>query len=291
MVGVLFFASCCGHKPPPQVGYWGETKPMSEVVARVNQNNLAIPSLYARHTMQADLYDPGRKKSFYVNTSGNLLMRKPRDLLLRGRHDLAGEIFAIGSTEERFWFSVYEGDATQWWGHYRNIGKDCMAEMPVRPDLIGEVLGITNIPTNFLEAPFPTMRFNHEQDVYMIVWNARLADRFYAQREVWYDRSTFRPRAVFLYDYNGRLLVRAFLMAHEPVEMADRPRESWPVIATEYRFLFPGTKPEIKASTMTLKLSEPALVSSTGQPKPGAIRFTEDPKVNTVIQVDEACDK
>src|SRR5688500_1572334 len=90
LLGVLFFGACCGHRPPQQIGYWGETLPMREVVDRVNQNNLSIPSLYARHSMEADLFDPGRKKSFFVNTSGNLLMRKPRDLLLRGKHDLAG---------------------------------------------------------------------------------------------------------------------------------------------------------------------------------------------------------
>ena len=287
LAALLMFASCCGHPPKKQEGYWGPTLPMKDLVQRVNANNSSIPTLYSRHSIQADLFDPGRGKSYYVNSSGDLFLRKPRELLLRGRHDLAGKIFEIGSTNEIFWFTMYEGEATRWWGNYRNLGKPCMQEMPVRPDLIGEVLGITDIPTNFLEAPFPTMRFNHEQDVYMLIWNARLSDRFYAQKEIWYDRKTFHPRAVFLYDENGRLLVRAFLLAHAQMEIPGQPREQWPFIATEYRFLFPG----IKASTMTLKLSDMALVSKTGHPRAGTIVFKDDPEVSKVIQVDEACEK
>jgi len=42
---------------------------------------------------------------------------------------------------------------------------------------------------------------------------------------------------------------------------------------------------------MLLKLSDMALVSKTGHPKAGTIVFKDDPEVNKVIQVDEACEK
>jgi len=285
-LAILFFASCCTHPPKPPVGYWGPTDPMTMVVAKVNANNSAIPTLYARQEIQADLYDKSRNKSFYVNSSGDVFLRKPRELLLRGRHDLAGKIFEIGSTDEVFWFTVYGNQDERYWGHYRNLGKPCMEEMPVRPDLIGEVLGITEINTNLLEPPFPTMRFNHDADAYMLIWNARLPTQYYAEKEIWYDRKTLLPLKVIIYDFNGRVLVRANLSNHRPVEVANQPKENWPKIATNYSLMFPQSK-----STMVLKLSDMALVSKTGHPRAGTIVFKDDPEVSKVIQVDAACEK
>src|SRR5213078_2893906 len=193
LTALLVFASCCTHAPPKQERYWGPTDSMTMVVAKINANNAAIPTLYARQEIQADLYDKSRNKSFYVNSSGTVFLRKPSELLMIGKHDLAGDIFQIGSTEDVFWFTVYGNQDERYWGHYRNLGKPCMEEMPVRPDLIGEVLGIGEIQTNFLEPPFPTMRFNHDADAYMLVWNARLPTQYYAEREIWYDRKTYLP--------------------------------------------------------------------------------------------------
>jgi len=286
LIALCISASCCGHAPPKQEGCWGPTVSMSELVARINANNKAIPTLYARQEILANLYDKSRNKSFYVNSSGDIFLRKPRELLLRGRHDLAGKIFEIGSTDEVFWFTVYGKQDERYWGYYRNLGKPCMQEMPVRPDLIGEVLGISDIPMDFLNAPFPTMRFNHDQCAYMITWNARLPDRFYSQKEIWYDYKTYLPVKVVIYDFDGRVLVRANLSNHRPVEVQGAAQETWPRIATIYSLMFPASK-----STMTLKLSDMALLSKTGHPRAGTIVFKDDPEVSKVIQVDEACEK
>ena len=107
LIALLVFASSCGHKPPPQQGCWEPTVSMSELVAHINANTRGIPTLYARQEIQADLYDKSRNKSFYVNSSGYVYLRKPRELLLQGKHDLAGKIFEIGSTDEIFWFTIY----------------------------------------------------------------------------------------------------------------------------------------------------------------------------------------
>jgi len=286
LIALVVFGAGCTHTTKQPIGYWGVTEPMSKVVAQVNANNSAIPTLYARQEIQADLYDKSRNKSFYVNSSGDVFLRKPRELLLRGRHDLAGKIFEIGSSDDVFWFTVYGNQDERYWGHYKNLGKPCMEEMPVRPDLIGEVLGISAINTNLLEPPFPTMRFNHDADAYMLVWNARLPTQYYAEKEIWYDRKTYLPLKVIIYDFDGRVLVRANLTNHRGVEVADQPKENWPRIATNYSLMFPQSK-----STMVLKLSDMALVSKTGHPKAGTIVFKDDPEVSKVIQVDQACEK
>ena len=42
------------------------------------------------------------------------------------------------------------------------------------------------------------MRFNHEQDAYMFVWSVKGVDRWYAYKEIWYDRVSKMPRLVRL---------------------------------------------------------------------------------------------
>src|SRR5580765_5356187 len=87
LIALVVFGAGCTHTTKQPIGYWGVTEPMSKVVAQVNANNSAIPTLYARQEIQAALYDKSRNKSFYVNSSGDVFLRKPRELLLRGRHD------------------------------------------------------------------------------------------------------------------------------------------------------------------------------------------------------------
>src|SRR5947207_2928673 len=66
---LFIFSAGCAHTTKQPQGYWGPTKSLNEVVAQVNANNWAIPTLYARQEIQADLYDRSRNKSFYVNSS------------------------------------------------------------------------------------------------------------------------------------------------------------------------------------------------------------------------------
>jgi hypothetical protein len=176
-------------------------------------------------------------------------------------------------------------DPSQWWGHYRNVGKPCAETIPIRPDLIGEVLGIGQINTDLLQSPAPVLRFNNDLDVYMFVWSAKLADRWVAEKEVWYDRKTLKPLKVLLFDTNGRIVLRADLSGHQAIEVPGTGAESWPQIATVYDLFFPETR-----STMKLKLSDMALNTKTGHPKEGTIAFREEADVK-VIQIDEACEK
>lgn len=287
LAGALGLCSC-GPKVQPKPVYDGPTLTLPQLVEQINRNNQALPSLYARHSFEGEFVDPRSKKQRFLNGSGDLFLLKPRDLLFRAKKDPVGQIFKMGSDAERFWFVVTEGDEGMWWGHHRNAGKPCMTDMPVRPDLVGEVLGISDIPTNLVDPPFPTLRYNSDADAYMVLWNERAGDRWFVEKEIWYDRATLTPRLVLLFDRNGRILLRAYLKKHQAVEIKDKPRESWPKIATVYDLFFPQTK-----STMKIELSDIALKTATGQPKPGMIRFPEDVEVpeNKVVQIDADCEK
>ncbi len=276
----------CVPKVETPPGYFGPTEPIQEVVRRINENNRAIPTLYARHYIEANIQDPVTKKTQFINAGGDLFVRKPRELYLRARKDPVS-VFELGSTQDRYWLTVFMDQGRHWWGWHRNAEKECARGMPVRPDLLGEVLGIGDINRDLLELPAPTMRFNNDADVYMLLWHQAKDDHWIPQKEVWVDRQTKRPRKVLLFDQNGRIILRANLARHVQVELKDKPREQWPWIASDLQVYFPETQ-----STMTIQLSEVALTTKNGNPKEGTIRFPEDPDVPSShqTQIDKACE-
>ena len=263
--------------------YTGPTLPLSDVIHRINENNRQLPTLFARHEIEADIVENG--KSRFINANGTLFVRKPRELWLRGEK-VIDKIFEMGSTPDAYWFTVYANENTRWWGHYRNVGKPCSKDIAIRPDLIGEVLSITDVNTNLAEWPAPTLRYNNDLDVYMVQWHSPLPNRLITEREVYYDRATLRPLKVILFDPNGRPVLRANLSNHQAVELEGVAKEQWPQIATHYDLLFPET-----GSKMTMRLTSVELRSSTGHPREGTIRFKDDPEVVKEIQLDEACEK
>jgi hypothetical protein len=285
LVVTIAGAGCGGPaKGKPPRAYWGVTLPMTDVVQRINQNNQEIPTLWASHSYKATVVDENKKTHTFTG-DGALLYRGPREMRLIGNKEFVGTIFEVGSTNDRFWLKLVPEVDTMWWGNYRNLGRPCAQQIPLRPDLVVEVLGVGVINTNFTALPAPTMRFNHERDAYMFVWNAPMPDRWVAVREVWYDRATLRPKLVMLYDADGRVVVRAELDKHRPVEVKDLPRERWPLIAGEYRLFFPDN-----GTTMELDLRE-IMLNKRGSP-PRGLAFP-DPRragVDRVIQIDEACE-
>lgn len=277
----------CINRPvarPPGDWYRGPTEPMRDVVQRINQNNQELPTLWASHGYKATVVDDGGKAHTFTG-DGALLYRGPREMRLIGNKEFVGTIFEIGTTPDRFWLKLVPEVETMWWGNFRNLGKPCAEPIPLRPDLVVEVLGVGVINTDFTALPAPTMRFNHERDVYMFVWNAPLRDRWSAIKEVWYDRQTMRPSLVMLYDADGRVLVRAELRNHRTVEVDGLPRERWPQIAGEFRLYFPDN-----GTRMELDLRE-VMLNKRGSP-PRGLAFP-DPRragVQRVVQIDEACE-
>ncbi|CAA9395436.1 MAG: hypothetical protein AVDCRST_MAG64-1512 [uncultured Phycisphaerae bacterium] len=292
----LAFASIltgCGPRARVAAGgtagpYTGPTQTMAEVVNEINANNGALPTLWARHYFEANLVDADGRRQF-VNGEGVLLYKQPRGMRLVGTKAAAGNVFEIGSDEERYWLSMTPPNdrSRMWWGWYRNLGKPCVdtRSLPIRPDLVLQVLGVATIDTNFMAPPVPTMRFNGDPnaDAYVFVWNVPLGDRWAAQKEIWYDRATKRPRLVVLFDDHGRVVLRARLLNHRRLEIDGVPPERSPEVARRYELFFPDT-----GSTMTFDLDEVA-PERRGVPTRRGIAFPENPKVDEVIQLDEAC--
>jgi hypothetical protein len=281
--GFWFSLSGCIHSrcPPKQI-YNGRTDPMAKVVAAVNTNNAGIQTIWSDHTFAAEIHDD-KGRAHRVDGDGVLLFRKTPDhadeLLLQGSA-VIGQIFEIGSTagsDAQYWVAVVPEVATEWWGHYRNLGKPCSKTVPIRPDLVMEVLGVSDIDTNFMQPPIPTMRFNSDEAVYMLTFNVPAGNRWIVQKEIWYDVHTKLPRNVLLFDENGRVQLRAYLTNHKVLDGTDNKR-----IATHYDLFFPETR-----DWMIFDLKNPKLTKK-GLPRPGTISRRPIADVREV-QLDEDC--
>lgn len=283
LAGVAVIASMsalggCARDLAKPRGYFGPTLALHGLVDGINQNNQKLPTLWSTIGFEANIVDD-KGKAHFVNGDGVLLYRKPGEMRLIGQKP-GTTLFEMGSTPERYWLTMIPETDTMWWGHYRNLNKPGSQPIPLRPDLVMEVLGIANQPANLLEAPAPSMRFNNDADAYMVVWSEPRGDHQVAVKEVWYDRQTLRPILVVLFDPNGRIILRAYLSKHEKIALADVPREQWPEVATQFDLLFPDSR-----STLSLTLKSPKL-NKNNIPNAGSIRFPENPGVSNIIQID-----
>jgi hypothetical protein len=272
------------NRPRP---YYGETLPMAAVVERINANNSKLPTLRAHiEDFEAVYFDEEKHRHEEV-FSGTLLYRAPRDALITGSKGPAFRVLEIGSNQDIYWVVARSpGPDTAWWGRYKFLGAKCAEAPPIRPDLVVEVLGVSTINPDFNQLPVPIMRFNHAADAYMLIWSKRSEnnDRWVAIKEVWYDRATLLPRAVVLFDENGRVTLEATLSKHLAVETPNIPREQWPKVASEYRLYFPPSQ-----SRLLMRLTDTVL-KYKGLPNDATFRFNPGSvDVSKVIQLDEAC--
>jgi hypothetical protein len=201
---------------------------------------------------------------------------------------LGTPLFEMGSNADDYWLIIPELKKA-WWGHHRNDGKPCVQGLPIRPDLLVEVLGVSTNNINLLERPVPVMRFNHDDDSYMFVWHDRLPDRWYATKEIWYDRATLSPKLVLLYDTRGRVILKAKLSNPKPINIPEIPQARWPKMATRYDLQFPESKAgltvEIADAKLTTRTKRKVIVPNNNT-FATPTEWAEDLKV---IQVDKGC--
>jgi hypothetical protein len=276
-ITLLVVVGACDKNKPVSNPYFGPTLPLDQLIDQINQRNARVESVWADGSFEATLIDPDSKHLTTGSGDVILLYMPPKNLRLVGRV-LGNRIFEIGSNQDRYWFISYDKTDTMWWGYHRLVDPKGTGVLPVRPDLMAEVLGVGPINSDLLKEPFPVVRFNNDQRAYMLTWQVLLSDRWVVQKEVWYDVQTLLPRLVLLFDQNGRVVLRAYLSGYREVQGYE------PVLqmASEYDLFFPES-----GSTFLIRLSE-LRRESTGVPTPRSFNFPgQNAGVSKVIQVDE----
>jgi hypothetical protein len=277
---MLVFAGCFARNHPVKehIVYEGPTEPISTVVQKINQNNQRISTLWGTGNFDCWVRDDKGKTHHFGGDNLLLAYRKPTDLRLVGQQTGIGRMFDVGSNSDRYWLWIPMEIDTMWWGDYANAAASNFGGIPIRPDLLAEVLGVNNINPDLRRQPLPVMRFNNDQDAYMITFNVMLPDRMIVQKEVWYDRQTFLPRLVTFFDDNGRIVLRAYLTEHQ--HLNNDP--SAPQVATNYDlyFLQTGTK-------LVFKLRE-VKESNKNVPNDRTFRFPGEDAAGKTYRVDQS---
>ncbi len=251
---------------------------MELVVDSINHNSQRIPTLWSQLNFTATLVDPDKHTKNTIAGDGTLMYARPLSLLLDGNKDIAGLVFQLGSNNSDYWVKIRSSadSFNYYWGSYANLGKPGSATMPIRPDMVLEVLGISLYPSNFLHQPVPVMRFDNGADAYIFDLNVIALDRWETREEIWYDRASKLPIKVILYEADGRAVLKADLSQHTPVVTPGIPREQWPKIARHYDLFFPDTGSQITFDF----LNDPELrhEGRHGQPAPNTSSFRrQDP--------------
>jgi hypothetical protein len=249
-VAVLFIAAalvtgCNGRGvDPPGRKYVSpsETLSLAELVAALNERSAQIESLYLEGSLssgaggfEARLREGRDQPERFVNGEITAMYLAPNRLRLRGNKDIAGLVFDLGTDGERFWMHL-PTEGQLYYGTFAGLDPEAARQLPIRPDRVLEVLGVSPIDTDLLAAPVPMLRYNPDSDVYMLTWAEPLdgpPPRWSVVKEVWYDRETLLPRVVILFDEGGDPVVRAYLSQHQPIGGEDGPR-----IASYYDLYF-----------------------------------------------------
>lgn len=264
-------ANCPKQRPP----YDRPTESMTAVVRAINDNNAKIKTIRASHTFEATLVDD-KGKSHTFSGDGYLLFSKPDNLLLTAGGII--KFFEIGMNDERYWFTAYPDEvSTQWWGEKSKLNDQGAKQIPIRPDLLLEVLGVNEIEENFLQPPVPVMRVNNDAWAYMLVWSRPVGNRWAAVKEVWYDIQTRQPKLVLLFDINGRIILRAYLSNPTPIQGTTA------TMPGKYDLFFPENKSHM-AFTLTDVRNE-IVKGRVKIPNPGSFAFPEDSGVKKQVEI------
>ncbi|MGC4032951.1 MAG: hypothetical protein QM754_14685 [Tepidisphaeraceae bacterium] len=244
LAAAAFVGGCCVKSQPPKPPYYGPTSDLRSLIDELNTRNARLVSLRAEGGFSADFVDPKTKKHDGGDGDVTLLLMPPQNLRLRGT--VFGQLmFDVGANSQDYWLHLPKQDV-MYTGTLAAEPNDLASSLPIRPDVLAEVLGLKPISADLLGQPFPTLRFNHDDDCYMLTWSLRLRDRWAVQKEVWYDRTSLVPTRVLLYDAAGRVVLRAIPSQPKPVEGYAPPV----MFPSKFELLFTDT-----GSTFELRLS------------------------------------
>ncbi len=259
LLGIALLLGGCAHMGQPAdhpAPYYGQTLSLAELVKQIDANNSKIPTLWASvELLEADFHDD-QKKHRHVILDGSVSYRSPRDLNLHGEKAGLGTMLEVGSNQDDYWFALPQDDEGQsiWTGRYKYLGMPCVQSIPIRPDLLIDVLGVGTINPDLNQTPTPVLRFNHAADAYMVDWVQRSSDsdRWVVAKEVWYDRKTLRPTMVVGFDANGHVALEAHLSKFITVKTS-ASEDQWPEMASDFQMFFPESK-----ATLHIVLTSPA---------------------------------
>ncbi|QNN23707.1 hypothetical protein HED60_15985 [Planctomycetales bacterium ZRK34] len=216
-----------------------------------NRRVAMIDQIWSRSVLEVRWTDTDGDKH-YEQGDGPLIIRKPAELALAvGK---LGETFLwLGADGERYWlFDLHppnDQPKTAYLGRFDQFTEQAAAKLPIpiRPDRLISLLGITPLPAANEQSPIPLT--DDTSATFMIPQgNALDGPRMYLR----IDAASSLPSHVTVVDELGRILLHARLDQYEPLKRDGAPPGAWPALPTRIT-----VTSEQYDATLTLHLDSP----------------------------------
>jgi len=256
-VGAALVLAGCGpirkppHARPPQVN-------PEQLLAAHNAWAESIQHVWARADLALNLPadDAGAKRDRY-DVGGHFFLAKPDGLFIDG--DILGQtVFQFGVGGRTFWLWVKPSVNTVWVGRR---GGAAEGRLIISPPALLEALGVFRID------PAAGREMTLEEFGRHAVLSEYASVRGPLVRRLWFNRDTFRPERVDLYEAGGKRLLMGEMLRYERIGGTD--------VCTDYRIRF-FTAGEVD---MVVHLKD---VSLTKEPNPRIFEYRRPPDAKEV---------
>lgn len=208
----------CAPEPPVTRPPVQQTVSLAEVVARVNKNADAMDFLLRAGGVSAngECERDGHREAFQLQ--GTLLYRKPLDLYLKLEH--LGATIEAGSNSKEFWLWEKSESPRYFWGEHEYMDDKIAldADLPLRPDLLIDVLGFGGLPQDTRGAYGPVARLG-SLGYELIFMDADDNNRLYIVKTVDVDRTEpCMVQSITYFQPDGRPWLQAKLSSYRRIE-------------------------------------------------------------------------
>ena len=229
LLPVLLFTFGCLRAP--SLSHIPDPLSRQEAVELYNANVSAVASFKASILQwQAQFPDERGKIKTYKEWGGSILYRPPAGgdipapFYLRAQAP-GKEALVIGSNEKEFWMYSKWGHYARW-GKYEHLGKPCVRQMLIPPQLILEFIGLRPISS---EPPYPVYKVYSQTNV--IEYIAVDEQGYSCRREIIIDRRSNLPAEINAYNGDGQKIMHSELKNYQNLAHARLPADiflSWP---------------------------------------------------------------
>lgn len=211
-----------GLTPSPPAG----PLTVDEAIARVNRNAQAMDFLLRAGGITAEVRFRQRDEVIAQRLHGTMLFRKPRDLYLKLTHPLgtgARGTIEAGSNDEEFWLWEKLDRRRYSWGRHDQMIQAHEADLPLRPDLLVEVLGLRPLPTEFGGPQGPVRWIGTRSHELIFLKNDPQRGLVISKTIDIARTPPYLVRSVVYFEPDGRPWMQATLDDYQPVAQTDEP--------------------------------------------------------------------
>jgi len=198
---------------------------LDEIIENHNQNISAIPGFKATvGDWQAQWLDEEGKKQSQKHMGGRLFFQ-PAEIDERSvsfnlrTNTLMREALVIGANESEYWMYIKPVIKQGWWGKKEHLGKECVKNMLINPNLLLEFIGWQRLPEETSNVTYKA------HDKLIVEYLKAVEGKVQVTREYIFDRHNCHLIEINAYESDGSRIMRSTLSRYIKLGNAWLPGE------------------------------------------------------------------